>query len=453
MLNMLLHLIKHLHYILKSLILLPVITCCCVLLTTELHGQDLLFLKNKNRLSGKLETSNSAGVILLNYPEAKLPLKIKESSIQKILFQEKKNVVPTSSEKIHFTNGDSLACTILTLNEKTISFKSSITTKQTIHRNLVSKIEFNTNSDRIIYKGPTNDSNEWHNKTNSWKFEKNKLTTTKIGYISKKINKLTTNYIIQFQLKFPNKPPKLRFCFSANSNKLNRDSQCYYMDINSHGIIVHAYNKGVTNKLMAVAASNKLYHNSKVNIGLHVNRDKKQIALYTNGKLVAVTKKAIINPTGNCIIFENKQHRGILTELSDINTTTSYSDKTPMSLAVVDEKINKHDVISDLNGKQSNGQIIGFIKENDQDVIKFLPLFAKKTTNIPRNNISTLGFKKETSTPTHKKANYLLTLTSGNKISFSSSQIIDKNIAIQHPLLGKLQFPVNLASSIEAITK
>jgi hypothetical protein len=80
-------------------------------------------------------------------------------------------------------------------------------------------------------------------------------------------------------------------------------------------------------------------------------------------------------------------------------------------------------------------------------------LTMKKNSKIPSTAIDLLEFKTTADSPNLGAPNYQLSLVSGGLVSFSSSQMEDGKLTVNHPILGKISLPTTRLSSVDVIPK
>lgn len=433
--------------------LLPLVSLSIALSINPLvSAADSVILKNGNSLSGKLIDSDTSGILTLNHPDTKQPIKIRETSVERIVFDtvDRKNSILTESIKL--LNGDHFPCTITELNNKTISFQSESLGNHTIARDKVSQIQFNTKANKTLYAGPGDDLRQWTTSTEDWKLKGGKLRVFKSSDAAKMISNLTENYILEFKTSWEQTAPHLRVCFSSDTEPVDRKSDYYYIDLNSHGISVYRSRKGKYVTLTQILRSNEIYGQSTLHVAIHVDRKNQKMALYLNGKLAKTISDPKTAPTGNYLVIKNLQRTGLLTEVSDIKIS-SWAGKVTEDIKSKAKALDTHDLITDLSGGIMTGQIIGISRTADKTSLNFKAPFAKKNSTIPSTAIDLLEFKTTGGSPNLGAPNYQLNLVSGGLVSFSSSQMEDGKLTVNHPILGKISLPTTRLSSVVVIPK
>lgn len=411
---------------------------------------DSVFLQNGNSLTGKLTDSATSGVITLTHPDTEQPIKIKESAIEKIIFDSANSKNSSLTQSIKLLNGDHFPCTITELNDKIVSFKSDTLGNHTISRDKVAKINFNTKANEILYTGPGDDLTAWSSSGNDWKLNDGNLNVLRRSEISKRVSNLTKNYILEFKTAWEEATPHLRVCFSSDSSTADKKSDFYYIDLNSHGITIYRSRKGQYDTLTQVLKNDELYGQSKLHVALHVDRKNQKMALYLNGKLAKTISDPQIPPTGNYIVIKNLQRTGVLTQIGDIKIS-SWGGKVPKDMKSKVDALARHDLITDLSGNVMTGEIIGLEETEGKTSLNFKAPFAKKNSNIPGSAIDLLEFKIASNVAMLTKPMYRLNLVSGGIVSFSSSQITDGKLSVKHPYLGEISLPMANLSSVVRI--
>lgn len=431
--------------------LLPIVSLSIALSINPLvSAADSVILKNGNSLSGKLIDSDTSGILTLNHPDTKQPIKIRETSVERIVFDAVNSKNSILTESIKLLNGDHFPCTITELNNKTISFQSESLGNHTIARDKVSQIQFNTKANKTLYAGPGDDLRQWTTSTEDWKLKSGKLSVFKRSDAAQKVSNLTENYILEFKTSWEQSAPHLRVCFSSDTIPADRKSDYYYIDLNSHGISVYRSRKGKYITLTQILRSNEIYGQSTLHVAIHVDRKHQKMALYLNGKLAKTISDAKTAPTGNYLVIKNLQRTGLLTEVSDIKIS-SWVGKVTMGIKSKADSLAKHDLITDLSGSVMTGQILSLTRDESVTSLNFKAPFAKKDSTILGNAIDLLEFKTTAEAPVLSNSVYQLNLVSGGLVSFSSSQMTNGKLTVEHPFLGKVSLPKTSLSSVVVI--
>jgi hypothetical protein len=419
-------------------------------LASSASAADSVILKNGNSLSGTLIDSDASGIITLTYPNTKQPIKIKETSIERIVFDSSDSKSSTLTESIRLLNGDHFPCTITELNDKIVSFKSDSVGSHTITRDKVSQIRFNTKANKVLYSGPGDDLSAWTTSTEDWKLKDGKLSALKRSSAAKTISNLTENYILEFETTWEEATPHLRVCFSSDSSLADKKSDFYYIDLNSNGITIYRSRKGKYVTLTQVLRSDEIYGQSNIHVAINVDRKNQKMALYLNGSLAKTITDAKTAPKGNYIVIKNLQRPGVLTEISDIKIS-SWGGKVTEDIQSKADSLAKHDLITDLSGSVMTGQILGLTRDESVTTLNFKAPFAKKDSTILGNAIDLLEFKTTAEAPVLSDSVYQLNLVSGGLVSFSSSQMTNGKLTVEHPFLGKVTLPMTSLSSVVII--
>jgi|GEM_PF-2082763 len=411
---------------------------------------DSVILKNGNSLSGKLIDSDASGILALTYPGATLPIKIRESSIERIVFDSSDRKNSTLTQSIKLLNGDHFPCTITELNDRIISFKSNSVGNHTITRDKVAQIKFNTKANKALYTGPGDDLSAWTTTSDDWKLKNGKLSISKRSSAAKNISNLTENYILEFKTTWENTAPHLRVCFSSDRSLADKKSDYYYIDLNSHGITIYRRIKGRYDTLAQVLASDEIYRQSNLQVTIQVDRKHQKMALYLNGKHAKTITDTKTPPKGTYLIIQNLQRPGIQNKISDIKIS-SWSGKIADNIKSKADVLTKHDLITDLSGSVMTGQIIGISQTGGKTSLNFKAPFTKKNTIIPGSVIDLLEFKTVAESPSQSDSIYHLNLISGGLVSFSSSQMTNGKFTVDHPILGEISLPTTRLSSVVII--
>ena len=408
---------------------------------------DAIALKNGNSLSGNIIDSEEPGVVTLAHSSAENPIKIKESAVDRIIFDTTESKETSLTESIKLVNGDHFPCTITELNDKVISFESDNVGKHTISRDKISQIRFNTRANKAIYQGPGDDIRTWTTNTEDWKLQDGKLSTINRSDAARIIPNLTENYILEFKTGWDDLSPHLRVCFSSDNALADRNSDYYYIDLNSHGISIYRSNRGKYTTLAQILKNNELYSQQSLQVAIHIDRKDQKMALYLNGKFIQTIIDPKPSPKGSFLIIKSLQRSGLLTEVSDIKIT-SWGGKIAEDINSKAESLAKHDLITDLKGAVMTGEILNLSLNETEATLNFKAPFAKENSTIQSKEIDILEFKTNPEISISNKPTYHLNLASGGLISFSNSQMINGNLTVDHPYLGKVSLPKASLSSV-----
>ena len=237
-------------------------------------------------------------------------------------------------------------------------------------------------------------------------------------------------------------------CFSSDSSLADKKSDFYYIDLNSHGITIYRSRKGRYVTLTQVLRSDDIYGQSNLHVAINVDRKNQKMALYLNGKLAKTITDAKTPPKGNYIIIKNLQRTGVLTEVSDIKIS-SWGGKVTEDTKSKADSLAKHDLITDLSGSVMTGQILGLSRDEGKTSLNFKAPFSKTESKILGKAIDLLEFKTAAEAPMLSVPTYQLNLVSGGLVSFSSSQMTNGKLTVEHPFLGKVSLPkASLASVV-----
>ncbi|MGJ8656707.1 MAG: hypothetical protein ACSHX6_09665 [Akkermansiaceae bacterium] len=425
--------------------LVPLVT-----FTSLACADDSITLKNGNSLSGKLINSDTSGILALDYSEANEPIKIKESAVDRIIFDTTNSKNSTLTESIELLNGDHFPCTIKELNNENVSFESSSLGTHTISRNAVSQIKFNTKANKTLYSGPGNDLSAWITTSEDWKLNKGKLHISKRSEASKLIPNLPDNYILEFKTAWEEASPHFQVCFSSDNSQADKKSDFYRIDLNSHGLSLTRSTLGRYETFAQVLSNDNIYGQSNLHVAIHVDRKHQKMALYLNGKLAKTITDPKTPPKGSYIVIKNLQRVGVLTEVSDIKIS-SWGGKVTENIDSKEDTLTKHDLITDLSGNVMTGQILNLSRQGTKANLIFKAPFAKSDSTIPGSAIDLLEFKTTENAPDLGNPTYHLNLVSGGLISFSSSQMTSGKLIVNHPVLGEITLPKANLSSVVSI--
>lgn len=411
---------------------------------------DSITLNNGNTLSGELKPSNKISTFTLKSAISNKPIKIKESSVHEIIFKTKENSITELKDNIQLINGDNISCSITQLNKDSVTINTNSIGNHTIPRNKITKIIFNGIGDKYIYSGPGKISRLWITKNGKPKIQNNKLIFNEYSEAAKIINNLPENYTFEFTTTFQDNAPTLRIYLSSDTANHDKKDDCFFLDINRRQISVKSYNKGNIKTLSELNPDEKLFDNSSFHVALHVDRKKKQLALYINNDLKLTILDTLIKPKGKYFIFKNLARSGYKTEITNIKIA-NWTGSVPKSVNPTKQASTKHDFIVNKSGEFITANIAKIINTDNTPHLLFKLPFAKKESSIPLNSLNYIKFKSPEKPLSPVKSNYKLILNSGASLSYLKSQMMNDHLNIYNPLLGDLAIPSYALSSVEAI--
>jgi len=423
-----------------------------VIMSSASFAAEVVQLNNDNTFSGSITNSETPSIVHLKHPFAESAMKIKESSIKQIKFQNN-NQASSHSEKIQLINGDHFPCDITNINEDKISFNSSELGKHIISRDQVKKITFNTKSKKILYRGPGDDLSAWSTTTEGWSIEKGTISVAKRSQASIQIPKLTKNYVLKFTSKRDRRSPRFRFCFSGNNKQADKKSDYYYIDFNSQGINLQRSNNGQTNSLAEVPANDVSFNKPEIQVTIYVDRKNQKLALYINDKLIKTIMDAEHDsaPEGNFLVIKNLQRLGYHTQISDISVS-SWDGSVNEASEKSTESLKKHDLITDLNGNIITGSIHSLTVGNSS-TLSFTAPFAKNDSTMPQSSIDVLQFRHSDKELELSDTHFILKLSNGGQLNYPSSQFVNSKLEFEHPILGSVSIPNKSISSLNSTPK
>lgn len=435
------------HRLLTSII--PIISLTAI--SSIAIAAEVVQLNNGNIFSGKIITSDTKSVLHLNSPFTKTPIKIKEDSIRSIFF-EKSDKTTKHQEQIELINGDYFPCDITSITNDAVSFHSNVAGKHVVDRDKVSKISFNTKVNKTIYTGPGDDLSAWLTTVDAWSLKDGVLTADKRSEASIQIKKLSQNYILKFSTQREPVNPYFSLCFGCSNRKADRKSDHYYIDFNSRGVTLNRSKNGKYNALASILASHEIFSEPQINVTIKVDRKNQKLALFINNKLIKTVSEAIAAPSGDIVVIKNLHSRkGLSTNISDISIQ-SWSGKVNDASADELESLKNHDLITDLSGNITTGDIVNLSQEKSSG-LKFKAPLAKNDSEMPRSSLNILEFQHPAKAPDLADTNFSIKLSNGGRINYSHSQFIDSNMQLEHPILGSINIPKSSLVSVIATPK
>lgn len=413
---------------------------------------DSVILKNGNTLTGEITDSDTLGILALKNSETKSPIKIRETSVSGVTYEPKDSKESNLKERIRLINGDEFLCSIIELDDESVTFESDVLGYHQVAREKVSQISFNTEANKRLYQGPGDDLSAWNTTTEDWKLNDGKLISTSMSQAAISIEDLTDNYILEFKTDWNGSHPHVSISFSSDTKAADKKSDYYNISLNSYGITISRSNLGKLNVLTQILANESIYGQPSIHVAIHVDRKNKKLALYLNGKRTKIITDKDTPPTGSSLVITNRQRKGVLTQIRDIKIS-SWGGKVTKNIDSKGEILTKHDLITELSGNVITGKVVGLSNTEGKLNLNFIAPFAKDNSKMPSSALDLLEFQTPSVMPNLEESTYHLNLVSGGLISFTNSQMIGGKLTIIHPILGKISIAKTELSKVVMIPK
>lgn len=417
---------------------------------------DSVILKNGNTLTGEITDSDTLGILALKNSETKSPIKIRETSVSGVTYEPKDSKESNLKERIRLINGDEFLCSIIELDDESVTFESDVLGYHQVAREKVSQIRFNTGANKRLYQGPGDDLSAWNTTAEDWKLNDGKLISSGMSQAAISIEDLTDNYILEFKTDWNGFHPHVSVSFSSDTKAADKKCDYYQIHLSSYGIVISRNKLGKFNALAQILAQTladkSIYGQSSLHVAIHVDRKNKKLALYLNGKRTKIITDKETPPTGSSLVITNRQRKGVLTQIRDIKIS-SWGGKVTKNIDSKGEILTKHDLITELSGNVITGKVVGLSNTEGKLNLNFIAPFAKDNSKMPSSALDLLEFQTPSVMPNLEESTYHLNLVSGGLISFTNSQMIGGKLTIIHPILGKTSIAKTELSKVVMIPK
>ena len=268
------------HSIVLGTLLFPVWSLCC--LGQELHfsngdklaGHPIQFSKDQ-KLTWKSTTLES---------ELSLPLKKLDSiDFRKEYQGHQKNSSDTITAKMH--RGDSYTGSIIALDEKSLTLKTSWAQQVKVDRRFISKIIPSIYRENLL--GNPYDLTHWHtvNNREKWRSSDETITCRKRSAMCKKVNypqkfKFSTKITIR-------NAPRLRLMFLASEGNVYEPEDYIELSIQRNSILARGKVDGEIETIGQANGLDELYENTSHNVEFYCNTQDYNMHVFLNSKQVA----------------------------------------------------------------------------------------------------------------------------------------------------------------------
>ncbi len=465
------------------------LTPFCALLSciSSYTAEDILNFKNNDTLHGSFLGYNDNAQIKWSSPQSDEVILFKTDALRKIIFQKGNPCTPfTHSGLIELTNGDTLPCKVIEINDTQVTIQTDYLGRLKISKKHVHSCSINPLGKQIIYQGPISpdawtlslaassaeDNSEelvddepklaWEFGNFSW-YSKNKpgsiiLNEEQVSLpssfrilFSSEANR-NTNVSFLFNADFEKPDPKKNANQNSEAYKLTSQfGECFALHLHSgtslgmymldeNGQPNYTYLKPNSSKSNYYSSSSALVQHFEIRANFH----KKVIALYNKSRLISQWSLRNIDriPSGKGIGFYNyNSNNAGVSRISNIIIA-------PWN-GVMDSALSLHSEESDIvllnNGDDRfSGDIISF----DESLLQLKGIYAEM--HIPRKDIQSLHFSLPPlySPGEQENEGAAFHLGKTGKLHAKTIGSTPNKIQLEHPILGKINLDFSYLTAI-----
>jgi len=399
-------------------------------------SQAVIHLKKGNQLTGEITSIAANGNVKIQSPLSTEILEVYDSNILNIDFTDKLTTIKHTSERVHLNNGDSLPCTLLSLDKSSVNIKTWYAESFKIPTSTLSNIQFHTKPHSLVYSGPSNDD-AWETNSN-WKFDSESLRCIGKGEISRELD-IPQNFILKSTVTWDSVRPKFKIYFCGDSSEAEDIKESYFLDFSTNGIHVIR-----SSKFQARAQIGKIpirlreFSTNSFDIEIHVDRKTQTISVTINGKNYGLfNDTSFRSPSGKFINFvSNLQQNSDSLTVSNISISQWRGSHLSYGNELSELDLDR-DTLFDTKGLRCTGEIQQLSREKKLLVFKIK--YSIEPMQHPFSQIESLYFSNTKSeTMKGPQGKYILSLQGGGSLTVDSILLSKTQISATHPILGKI---------------
>ncbi|MEO1857250.1 MAG: hypothetical protein ABGY95_07805, partial [Rubritalea sp.] len=354
-----------------------------------LSSHAVISLKDGGQLTGVLYSIDTNGHTTIHSPLSHVSLELIHSSVQDITFSDKATTSKHTSEVVNLHNGDSLPCSLLSIDRTSLTLKTWYSESFKIPTSTVSDIQFHTKPDSLVYSGP-NTEDIWDSDTN-WTQNTHGMQCIGNGEFSRTID-LPQNFIFKSTVTWESARPIFTIYFCADSSQSENMVNAYSLEFSTNNIhIVRSSKSQPRAQIGEIPLRLRELSSNKLDIELHVDRLTQTIAVSLNGEKYGFFDDTSFRvPSGKFINFESNLQKNT-DSLTVSNISISQWRGSNLSsvneIAEVDLDL---DSLYDTEGLKYTGQI----QKTDKGIkaLYFEVKHSSKPMVVPLSHIQSLYF-------------------------------------------------------------
>lgn len=408
-------------------------------------GADEIKLEDGSRITGKVLGLDAGASLRIAVPIAPEPLTIRADQVRKVTLSHNVEDANERDATLTLINGDRLPCDVAGINQNDVTVTTDMAGELMINREWVSSIQLGIRPRRILYEGPTA-MEDWK-VSESWHFGEGALTSGGNGSISRSFESLPDSFSLSFVLAWAQRPNlQVYFCSEHDEGGGGKHDR-YYLQFNAAGFELKRQSSGdaTYHTLGTVQRTPGTFNDPKVSVEMRVDRDRRLIQLYLDGKLEGSFPDPLARaPEGTGIIFLSnlKADEGHRISKIELREWDSVGDRHQSE----DRGDGDGDALIDHEGQRFSGELIEIQKADGQSEVLFKSPHFPKALEIPLEQVSTIFLSRPTGM--EKSSDLILGVVGGGFLSASDCRFTDDHVELKHPMLGAMKLARSSVSSI-----
>jgi len=403
------------------------------------QNNDLILFFNHDRLAGHLKTIENHNLIW-HHNDCKNNMKFPQKEIRYIGLTNKNRTIPNSTNNtiVKLINTDTIYGNIIEISQTNLTIDTWYAGQLTIPRKFIKTIDIGRIQDKSIYTGPNNIKN-WKiqkGKKNSWTIKNHTLTNKRERSIIGTNVTLPDCSRIDFVASWEN---EVNFNFLFYTDKLNKFTcNSYLINVNYNQIYLKSNSSNGRTKQLLSMSNTKLGNTSSASFSIFTDKKNKRVTIMVNGKLSKTWQENSKSPfagKGTSIMIHNGSYCKL--EIKNI-VISNWDGKLPKRAELNIQDKTETDIAILNTGAIINGSVITL---KDKKLILQTPY---GTLNIPQKRISSLTFKKDTTTKTIKTNNNEIIAYYRNKklghITLNNQLLTNNTFKINSPIFKNAEF-------------
>jgi hypothetical protein len=421
--------------------------CSFLAATALIVHADQVKLEDGSTITGEVLELDAGSALKIQSGIATAPLSLRAEQIRKVSFSKDLEASERRDATLTLVNGDRLPCDVIGIDAEQVRIMTNAAGALSIGRNIVSSVELGIRPRRVLYEGPAG-LEDWK-VDEGWLFQDNALLSEGRGSVSRSFEELPESFSLAFLMSWAQRPNfQVYFCSDqdqAGGGKHDR----YYLQFGAAGFELKRQSSEdpTYHTLGTIQRGPSTFNEPKVNIELRVDRDRRLIQVFLDGKLEGSFPDPLATaPKGNGVIFLSNLNEGEGHLISDIRIREwdSVGDRHRSE----DRGEGDGDALIDHEGQRFSGELIQ-TKDNDNNpVALFKSPHFPKPLEIPLEQISTVFLSRPTESL--DQSALVLNVANGGFLSASGCRFVDDRIKLEHPLLGSMDIA---RSSVRSMVK
>lgn len=416
-------------------------TALCMMATAH---ADVIELADHDILTGTINKLDHDEVTI-NSALTTQPLQIKVDKIRSITFDSEESTPRKHTEQVTLTNGDTLPCSVTSLDQNALHISTWFAGKFSIPRTSLRSLQFGVVENQTIYQGH-DDLSEWPSREGRWSYSEKGYSCRGIGTLARPLE-LPQNLQIRFDLSWK-ETPIFAFRFCAENDKATTRQNTYELTFNSAGLKISRCKKNQRQiPLATIALKPHEIKDHKINIDLRINREIGKITLFLDGKQRGAYIDTFDATQGNHIILNNRSNQGDGFHIDNFEVNQWRNG----TLATPHLKLTQgaDDILIDSEGERISGQLESIFTAEDQyRVVQLKVKHTPKPLRVPGRRINTLIFARQDDPPKKTTANFTAELIGGGSLQLTAPQLTGGKITSQHHILGSCTIDTSVVSRI-----